>query len=120
MIKSFGGINLSTKNVKSMVHFYKDIIELPVLNEGYGNYDGIEFGFGENGTRIWIWDENKWGESSTGSVNLVFYVDDLDVFYNRLQAKGFNCKPPFTADWGGKEFKLIDPCGNELTILKYS
>lgn len=31
MIKSFGGINLSTKDVKSMVHFYKDIIELPVL-----------------------------------------------------------------------------------------
>lgn len=118
MIKSFGGINLSAKDVKSMVYFYKDIIELPVLSEGYGNYDGIEFGFGENGTRIWIWDENKWGESSTGSVNLVFYVDDLDAFYNKLQEKGFDCKPPFTADWGGKEFKLVDPCGNVLTLLQ--
>lgn len=118
MIKSFGGINLSAKDMKSMVHFYKDIIELPVLSEGYGNYDGIEFGFGENGTRIWIWDENKWGGSSTGSVNLVFYVNDLDVFYNTLKEKEFDCKPPFTAGWGGKEFKITDPCGNVLTLLE--
>lgn len=45
-------------------------------------------------------------------------MDNLDVFYNTLQEKEFDCKPPFTAGWGGKEFKITDPCGNALTLLE--
>lgn len=37
MIKNFGGINLATKDVETLIHFYKDILELPIVNEGYGN-----------------------------------------------------------------------------------
>ncbi len=47
MISRFGGINLAAKDVKGLVHFYKDILELPIVNEGYGDYDGVQFGISD-------------------------------------------------------------------------
>ncbi|NLK94458.1 MAG: VOC family protein [Clostridiales bacterium] len=116
MIRSFGGINLATKDVKSLVHFYKDILEMPIINEGYGNYDGVQFGFSDKEPGFWIWDENKWG-AATNKANLVFFVDDLDSLYERISNKGITCEPPITTEWGGKSFRLLDPCGNELEFL---
>lgn len=116
MIKNFGGINLATKDVGTLVHFYKDILELPIISEGYGNYDGVQFGFSEKEPGFWIWDENRWG-AATVKTNLVFFVDDLDAIYQKVHAKGVMCEPPKTTEWGGKSFRLTDPCGNELEFL---
>lgn len=117
MIKRFGGINLATKDVSSLVHFYKDILELPIVNEGYGNYDGVQFGFSDKEPGFWIWDENKWG-AATNKANLIFYVADLDVIYEKIREKEIDCEPPMIAEWGGKTFRLKDPCGNELEFLE--
>ena len=117
MISRFGGINLAAKDVKGLVHFYKDILELPIVNEGYGDYDGVQFGISDKEPGSWIWDENKWG-AATSQAHLVFFVDDLNVIYESLIRKGVDCKPPAVTEWGGIAFKLQDPCGNELEFLR--
>lgn len=44
MINSFRGMNITSKNPKKLVLFYKEIIGIPVLGDDE-NYDGAEFGF---------------------------------------------------------------------------
>ncbi len=59
MLKKFGGINLSAKDVQTLVRFYKEVLEIPIINEDYGNYDGVQFGFSDKEPDFWIWSENK-------------------------------------------------------------
>ncbi len=63
-----------------------DILELPIVDEGYGNYDGVLFGFSDREPGFWIWNENKWG-AATEKANLVFYVEDLDAIYAMVHEK---------------------------------
>ena len=118
MIQRFGGMNLSSKNPEAMVRFYHDLLGIPILGDISSGFDGTELGFNSNEPRIWIWDTNKWGESNTVTVTLVYHCDDLDKTYEELKAKGIHLEPPFRAVWGGKELNLKDPEGNLLLLLE--
>jgi len=91
MIKDFSCINVSSKDPKRLVSFYKDILGIPILYEDVSEYDGVGFGFVKNAPAFCIWDENKWGNtrSSQGSICLVFHCDDHDKTYGELKAKAY-------------------------------
>jgi len=112
----FSGINIYSKDPKRLVLFYRDLIGLTVLDDDE-NFDGVTFGNKENEPRFWIWNENEWGKTSTGTVTLVFDHDDLDKLYAELKQKGVELDPPKTADWGGKELVTKDPDGNTVLFL---
>jgi predicted enzyme related to lactoylglutathione lyase len=109
-------MNISSKDTKRLVVFYKDILELKIL-ESDPNYDGVTFGNSENEPMFWIWDENKWGKANTGTVTFVFECDDHDKTYEELKQKGLELEPPKIAVWGGKELFVKDPDGNTILIL---
>lgn len=117
MIIKYGGVNISSKDPKVLVEFYKDILAIPVIEDDE-NYDGVVFGFFKDAPVIWIWDENKWGKSSEGAVNLVFNVDSLEKTHFDLKEKGLEIDPIVIASWGGKELKLLDPDGNKILLLE--
>ncbi len=116
MITKFRGINISSKNPKHLVLFYKKILGLKVLDDD-PNDDGVAFGNEENEPVFWIWDENKWGKSITGTVTLVFDCDDHQRTYEELKRKGIELDPPSIAVWGGTELIVKDPDGNTILIL---
>lgn len=116
MITKFRGMNISSKNPKQLVLFYKDILGLKVLDDD-ANYDGVTFGNGNNEPVFWIWDENKWGKSVTGTVTLVFDCDGHQKTYEDLKGKGVELDPPSVAVWGGKELFVKDPDRNTILIL---
>lgn len=116
MITNFRGINISSKNPKQLVLFYKDLLGLKIVDDD-ANYDGVAFGNGENEPVFWVWDENKWGKSTTGTVTLVFDCDDPQKTYEELKRKGVALDPPSVADWGGTELIIKDPDGNTVLIL---
>ncbi len=116
MITKFRGINISSKDPKRLVLFYRDILGLKVLGDD-PHYDGVTFGNNEDEPVFWIWDENIWGASTAGAVTLVFDCDDHDKMYEELKAKGVDLDPPKTAVWGGKELFVKDPGGNTVLIL---
>jgi len=71
MITIFCGMNISSKNPEAMVRFYTEVLGIPALENknpeaaaGEANYDGTEIGFDIMQTRIFIWDENKWGKKT--------------------------------------------------------
>ena len=121
MIKDFSCINISSKDPKKLVSFYKDILGIPVLYEDVSEYDGVGFGFIKNAPTFCIWDENKWGSirSSQGSVCLVFHCDDHDKTYDELKTKGVSLEPPKAVSWDAtrKELLFKDPDGNTVYIL---
>lgn len=119
-VKSFGGINISSKNPELLAKFYNEKLGIPILTEnpGQSNYDGVELGFNIKEPVIWIWDENKWGKSNFGPVTFVFLCDNLDKTYHELKEKGVELDPPITAVWGGKELIVKDPDGNNILMLE--
>lgn len=117
MIQSFICVNISSENPESLAKFYSETLGIPIVFEGYGNYDGAKIGFIKDAPTICIWDENKWGKYE-GIVNLVFKCDHLDKTYKELKDKGVTLEPPFTADWGGRELILHDPVGNIIYLLE--
>ena len=116
MINMFRGFNITSKDPKKLVLFYKEILGIPILGDDE-NYDGVEFGFIKDAPVFWIWDENNWGKSNEGPVCLVFDCEDHDKTYEELIQKGVELDPPVTASWGGKELSLRDPDGNKILIL---
>lgn len=117
MIKSYVCMNISSKDIKNLVDFYHHYLGIPIVFEGYGDYDGVQLGFIKDAPTICIWDESKW-EPYEGIVNLVFRCDNIDKTYQELVQKGLKVKPPYTAVWGGKEMSLSDPDGNKILILE--
>ncbi|QQZ60605.1 VOC family protein [Paenibacillus sonchi] len=118
MISSFEGINLYTKDTAALAKFYAELLGVPVPFEGFGNYDGAKIGFDKGQPGLIIWDENKWGKHTTGVVNLVFSCSSLDETYEQLKARGLDCHPPATMEYGGKEMNFRDPDGNGITLLE--
>ena len=117
-------MNISSKNPEAMVRFYTEVLGIPALENknpeaaaGEANYDGTEIGFDIMQTRIFIWDENKWGKSNTGTVTFVFKCDDIDVTYQNIKEKGVDVAPPISTQYGGKELIPKDPDGNKILIL---
>ncbi|MBF4691499.1 VOC family protein [Fusibacter ferrireducens] len=117
MINGFHCINISTKQPEGLVKFYNEKLNVPII-EFDENYDGVSLGFIKDAPVIVIWDENKWGKSNEGTVNLVFRCDNIDKTYLELKEKGVLVDPPQIASWGGKELPLKDIDGNKVLILE--
>ncbi len=50
---------------------------------------------------------------------VIFYVSDVDVFYNRATEAGLPPRfPPRNAKWGERYFHLSDPDGHELSFAR--
>jgi len=55
-----------------------------------------------------------------GLVSLNLYVDGLDGFRRHLIDAGFRCDEPEALFYGAREFDLLDPDGNEITIVEFA
>ncbi len=118
MISSFDGINLYSKDTAALAAFYAEVLGIPVPFEGFGGFDGAKIGFHRHQPGLIIWDETKWGKHTTGVVNMVFSCSNLDETYEQLKAKGLDCHPPETMEYGGREMNFRDPDGNGITLLE--
>lgn len=118
MITSFDGINLYSKNPAALAAFYSEVLGIPIPFEGYGEHDGAKIAFERTQPGIIIWNAAKWENLTTGTVNLVFSCGSLDETYEQLKARGLDCQPPSTMEYGGKEMNFRDPDGNGITLLE--
>ena len=72
MIKSFGGINISSKDLEKLARFYNEKLGIPILGDTTNGFDGVEIGFNINEPIIWISEKNKWGKLYQGTVTFVY------------------------------------------------
>ena len=56
-------------------------------------------------------DQAGWGR-------VIFRVDDVDAFYQSLNAQALGLESPKDASWGERYFHVLDPDGHELSFAK--
>jgi uncharacterized glyoxalase superfamily protein PhnB len=111
----FTGICLITKDVLTLVAFYKQVLEV----EAQGDATHSELITQGAGIAIFSAEGMEGMAPGSmlgagyGSLTLMFEVQDIDAEYQRLKALGVTfVKPPQTHPWGSRSFWFRDPEGN--------
>ncbi len=112
MIEGISAVTLGTHDMPRAVRFYQ-ALGFEILHGGEAScFTSFRAGPGYLNViaapddRHWSW----WGR-------VIFYVADVDAFYERALAAG--CRPstmPRDAEWGERYFHLTDPDGHELSF----
>ena len=118
MIESFYCVNVFTNNIKELVEFYHEKLEIPILGTLDDDTNGVNLGFISNAPMICIWDANKVDSPVQGTVSFVFMCENLDKTCEELTQKGMAFAPPVKYEWGTYELRLRDPDENEVVIAE--
>ncbi len=52
-------------------------------------------------------------------LQIEFFIDDIDVIYNRLKMVGFvKLNPPYDTRWGGRQLAVMNPAGFRLQFTQ--
>lgn len=115
MIRKLYCVNLHTNQMDEMIHFYHDLLQIPITFPGYNNNtDGIKFGLGVDQLQICLWKEENWGKGK-GPVEIAIR-GDLKEIYNCLKANQYT-KAELKHESYGDCLTVYDPDGNQLTMM---
>ena len=109
---------LKCSDMEQSLDFYQQALQFIVLNKRAGEA-GLEWVYLQSGDTLLMLEKgsrNQRHETDTGS-RLYFYIDDVDAMHHFLKAKGYEVSPILDTDYM-REFDLIDPDGQRLTIGK--
>ena len=114
MIEGISAITLATNDMPRAVRFYCSL-GFDIAHGGEASsFTSFRAGTGylnliaQPHERRWSW----WGR-------VIFYVADVNVFYDRALAAGWQpAAEPRDAEWGERYFHLVDPDGHELSFAR--
>ena len=107
----FGGICITTNDVKRLVDFYRIVLEEEPLVEGE-HYSFKDIAIYNPGNVNTSFDKNIW---------LQCFCDDIEGLYNRLLKEIPNIEiisPPERRPWGAYSFWFKDPDGNRIAVAE--
>ena len=113
-VESISAVTFRVANMQSSVRFYRDVLGMELV------YGGEDAGFSSlrvKGAGHPILNLEP-GRSVTGWGRMIFYVADVDAFWEYLRGKGFNPESPRDASWGERYFHMADPDGHELSFAR--
>jgi uncharacterized glyoxalase superfamily protein PhnB len=114
MIEAISAITLGTHDMQRAVRFYRALGFDMLYGGEASTFTSFRVGAGylnliaQPEQKRWSW----WGR-------IIFYVADVDAFYDRALAAG--CRPttvPQDAEWGERYFHLTDLDGHELSFAR--
>jgi catechol 2,3-dioxygenase-like lactoylglutathione lyase family enzyme len=114
MVKKISAVTLRVLNMKASVRFYKDVLGMEIV---FGGEDASFSSLRAKDAAYPILNLEQ-GDTSTRWGRLIFYVADVDAFWEFLRGKGFNPEKPRDASWGERYFHMPDPDGHELSFAR--
>ncbi|MED5579318.1 MAG: VOC family protein [Nitrospinota bacterium] len=106
-------VTLETKNINNIVHFYTRMDFILKHRKG-DNF--VSFSFGDCFLNF-VKNKDLTHPSLHGRI--IFFVEDVDKFYEKILAAGVKPDmPPSDARWGERYFHVTDPDGNEISFAK--
>ncbi len=113
-VESISAITLATTDMASAVRFYQAL----GFRQLYGGPQAGFTSFAIGGQYL-----NLTAEAASASVTwwgrVIFYVSDVDAFYDQARQAGLAPQfPPRDATWGERYFHLTDPDGHELSFAR--
>jgi catechol 2,3-dioxygenase-like lactoylglutathione lyase family enzyme len=114
MVEKISAVTFRVSNMKASMRFYRDILGMEVL---YGGEDAFFSSLRAKGGEYPILNLEQ-GHSVPGWGRMIFYVADVEAFWEHLRGKGFNPEKPRDASWGERYFHMRDPDGHELSFAR--
>jgi catechol 2,3-dioxygenase-like lactoylglutathione lyase family enzyme len=117
MAMRVGKISAATLRVADMgrsVQFYRDVLGMELL---YGGEDAGFSSLRAKDAQYPILNLEQ-GHAVTGWGRMIFYVADVDAFWEYLRGKGLDPESPRDASWGKRYFHMSDPDGHELSFAR--
>ena len=113
-VEKIAAVTLRVSEMRRSVRFYKDVLGMEVL------FGGEEAFFSSLRAKVAEYPilNLEQGHSITGWGRMIFYVADVDAFWEYLRGKGFNPEKPRDASWGERYFHMPDPDGHELSFAR--
>ena len=108
-----------TQKFKETVEFYKDILQLPIVDHWNRGFNDSGYLFkAASGHMVVLQSATKQVEPLMDAV-LLIQVGDLDKQYNFCKENGVEIVQEIQKrEWGDRDFKIIDP--NRLVLGFYS
>ncbi len=113
-VEKISAVTLKVASMRKSVRFYKDVLGMEIV---YGGEDGSFSSLRPTDDSAPILNLEQ-GRSVTGWGRMIFYVSDVDAFWEYLRGKGFNPERPRDASWGERYFHMPDPDGHELSFAR--
>ncbi len=113
-VEKISAVTFRVLNMKASVRFYKDVLGMEVL---YGG-EGAPFSSLRTKDAEYPILNLEQGRSVPGWGRMIFYVADVDLFWEYLRGKGFNPEKQRDAAWGERYFHMPDPDGHELSFAR--
>ena len=113
-VEKISAVTFRVLNMKASVLFYKDVLGMEII---YGGEDGSFSSLRAKDANTTILNLEQ-GRSVPGWGRMIFYVADVDAFWEYLRGKGFNPESPRDASWGERYFHMPDPDGHELSFAR--
>ena len=114
-VEKISAVTFRVANMRSSVRFYRDVLGMELV---YGGEGACFSSLRAKGAEYPILNLEQ-GRSVTGwEGGMIFYVADVDAFWEYLRGKGFNPESPRDAFWGERYFHMPDPDGHELSFAR--
>jgi catechol 2,3-dioxygenase-like lactoylglutathione lyase family enzyme len=113
-VEKIAAVTLRVADMRRSVRFYRDVLGMEIV---FGGEDAFFSSLRAKDANIPILSLEQ-GRSVHGWGRMIFYVGDVDVFWEYLRGKGFNPERPRDASWGERYFHMPDPDGHELSFAR--
>jgi catechol 2,3-dioxygenase-like lactoylglutathione lyase family enzyme len=113
-IEKLSAITLKVAHMGESVRFYHHILGMEII---YGGPDAAFTSLQIPGAEFPLINLQL-GRPVAGWGRMIFYVSDVDAFWECLRQKGFKPDSPQDACWGERYFHMRDPDGHELSFAR--
>ena len=113
-IEKVSAVTLTVASMRNSVRFYGDILGMEII---YGGEDGCFSSLRAKDCSAPILNLEQ-GRLVAGWGRMIFYVADVDAFWEYLRGKGLQPESPRDASWGERYFHMPDPDGHELSFAR--
>ena len=113
-VEKISAVTFRVENMRDSVRFYRDDLGMELL---YGGEDSGFSSLRAKDVQSAILNLAL-GHAVTGWGRMIFYVADVDAFWEYLRGKGFDPESPRNASWGERYFHMPDPDSHELSFAR--
>ena len=114
MVEKIAAVTLRVADMPRSVRFYRDVLGMEIV---YGGEDASFSSLRAKDAEDLILNLEQ-GRSVPGWGRMIFYVANVDVFWEHLRGKGLQPESPRDAAWGERYFHMPDPDGYELSFAR--
>ena len=113
-IEKISAVTLKVASMPDSVRFYRGILGMEIV---FGGEDAFFSSLRAKDGSVPILNLAE-GHSVPDWGRMIFYVADVDAFWEYLRGKGFNPESPRDGSWGERYFHMSDPDSHVLSFAR--